>query len=285
MNPHCVKADTPISMGSFSNVARSVLRPVYHGMKSAEYFARNALGLTESEEKLVRDSQEFWNQDGSDLHKYTSHWRGGGVFKDDDQWLRVGRGHVAIFETFADALRIQRPLSRIVEWGCGGGANAVAFAPICREFVGVDIAQSSVDECGKQLAAFGHHHFKPVLIDAGNPEAAAAKIDPCDLFLCVYVFEALPTPEYAMRILKLAHTLLRDDGMAMIQVKYPTGSASTRSRRWNYAKNLANNVTFGIEEFWIESQKIGLTPRLIHLVPEVPELHDERYAYFALQRV
>jgi SAM-dependent methyltransferase len=261
-----------------------MLRPVYHKMKSVEYFARNSFGLVESEDKLVRDSQEFWNKDGSDLHKYTSHWRGGGVFKDDEQWLRIGKNHLAIFEMFARAIDLQRPIKRIVEWGCGGGANAVAFAPNCDEFVGVDIAQSSLDECGKQLASFGNQNFKPVLIDAARPEASVSQIDPCDVFLCVYVFEALPTPEYALRILKLAHTLLRDGGLAMIQVKYPSTSASTRSRRWNYAKNLANNVTFTIEEFWIEAEKCGFTPKLVHVVPKVEAVHDERYAYFALTR-
>lgn len=272
-------------MGSVSDIARKCLKPVYHKIKSAEYFARNALGLVESEDKLVKDSQEFWNnQQDADLHKYTSHWRGGGVFKDDEQWLRVGRGHVALFEQFAKSVDLQTPVNRIVEWGCGGGANAVAFAPLCREFVGVDIAQSSLDECSKQMKSFGYDYFKPVLIDAAKPEGAVTQTDTCDVFVCVYVFEALPTPEYGMRILKLAHTLIRDGGLAMIQIKYPSNAARTRSRRWNYAKNLANNVTYGLEEFWIEAQKIGFTPKAISLVPKVEELHDERYAYFALSK-
>jgi|GEM_PF-4975116 len=46
-----------------------------------------------------------------------------------------------------------------------------------------------------------------------------------------------------------------------------TDLARTRSRRWNYAKNLANNVPFGIEEFCIESQKVGFTPTSVMLVP------------------
>ena len=195
---------------------KQLLRPLARRLRSAEYVVRNALGFIESDEKLVRDSQCYWDQPETEAQRYNSHWRGHGDFSDDDRWLSVGRQHLELFETFARGVGLERPLSRVVEWGCGGGANAVHFAPLAGEFVGVDVAQASLDECGRQVAtAAPATSYVPVLIRAEDPEAACAGLEgQCDLFLCVYVFELLSSPDYARRVLKAAHRMLRPGGMA-----------------------------------------------------------------------
>lgn len=270
-------------MPALRDLIRSCVRPMYRGFKSAEHVMRHSLGWVESESKLVQDAQTYWNESGSDGHKYTSHWRGGGAFEDENKWLSIGRAHLQIFERFARAVDLKRPMTRIVEWGCGGGANAVHFAQHCDEFVGVDLCRETLHECGRQLERIDFQNFRPILIEAANPEAALARLPgPADLFLCTYVFELLPTADYGYRLLKIAKQTLRPGGLAMIQIKYPNHSRSTASRRWNYARNLANNVSYPLEEFWIESAKCGLQPVALSMLPKVPELHDERYAYFAL---
>jgi SAM-dependent methyltransferase len=256
--------------------------------RSAEVTFRNTLGLLDSDEKLVGDSQTYWNEVDRPEHPYMSHWRGQGDFADDARWLSIGGEHLAMFQQFAKALGHGegKRYGRVIEWGCGGGANAVHFARIADEFVGVDIAAASLDECGRQLAKdVPACRYVPVLIDADKPEAATEKVGgPCDAFVSYYVFEALPTPEYACRVLRIAHGMLAAGGLAVIQVKYRTAETRTTSRRWGYAKNLARNTTFAIDEFWKVAKDHGFEPRMLTLVPEQPVVCDERYAYYAMEK-
>lgn len=265
---------------------KKLLQPLTRRLRSAEHLVRGKLGLLDSEQKLASDSQHYWSKPETEAQRFNSHWRGQGEFSDDARWLAIGRQHLDLFEQFSRALELKRPLQRIVEWGCGGGANAVHFGPLTSEFVGVDIAQASLDECGRQLAsAAPQTRYVPLLLQVENPEAAITALEGrCDLFLCVYVFELLPSPAYARRILRVASQLLSPDGMALIQIKYRTADRRTASRGWNYVRNLAHNTTFGIDEFWMEAEAAGLRPRLLSLMPTQPLLREERYAYFALSQ-
>lgn len=257
-----------------------------HNAKAAmEIAVRNAIGFGEPEAKLIGDSQTYWNDSADRSLKQNSHWRGVGIFADDSRWLALGREHLQLYEEFARALDLKCWPRRIVEWGCGGGMNAVHLAGPADEFYGVDISSSSLEECGKQMRAAGLPNFSPVLIDAAEPEAALHKVkNPCDLFISTYVFELLPTPEYGIRVLRIAHELLAPGGIAIIQIKYSEGNAKTQSRAWAYAKNLAWNATYRIEEFWRAAQECNLTPKLVKLLPRQPLVNDRNYAYFLLQK-
>jgi len=123
----------------------------------------------------------------------------------------------------------------------------------------------------------------PVLVDAADPEAALGRVQgPCDLFISTYVFELLPTPEYGIRVLRIAYELLAPGGMAMVQIKYKEANLTTASRRWGYARNLAWNATYRIEEFWLLAQECGFSPKMVTLLPEQPLVNDRNYAYFLL---
>ncbi len=56
----------------------------------------------------------------------------------------------------------------------------------------------------------------------------------------------------------------------------------TRGHRRNYRRNLADMTTFGIDEFWLQAEECGLTPRPVSLVPR--NRLDSRYAYYALTK-
>lgn len=250
-----------------------------------EIAVRDAIGMNEPETKLIGDSQTYWNDSTDKTLRQNSHWRGVGIFADDTRWLALGREHMKFYEEFARAVDLKHPLKRIVEWGCGGGMNAVHFGKLAAEFYGVDISSSSLDECGKQMNATGLRNFTPVLVDAAKPEAALTYVaGPCDLFLSTYVFELLPTPEYGIRILRIASEMLTPGGIAMIQIKYSEANAKTRSRAWSYARNLAWNATYRIEDFWLATEQCGLTPRMVSLQPQQPLVNDRNYAYFLLQK-
>lgn len=264
---------------------RAILEKARNAKVAIEIAVREATGLNETETKLIEDSQTYWNDGADSSLKQNSHWRGVGVFSDDTRWLALGQEHMKFFGEFARVVDLKYPLKRIVEWGCGGGMNAVHFGRLADEFCGVDISSSSLEECGKQMRTAGLHNFAPILVDVATPESALSRLGgTCDAFISTYVFELLPTPEYGIRILRIANEMLIAGGIAMIQIKYSEGDAKTRSRAWAYAKNLAWNATYRIEDFWVAAHQCGLTPRMVTLQPQQPLVHDRNYAYFLLQK-
>ena len=166
----------------------------------------------------------------------------------------------------------------------GGGANAVHFAPLCEEFIAVDVAAESLAECERQVAAVCDTPVKRVLIKTEDPEAAVVSLgkETCDLFVCFYVMELVPSRAYGLRVLAIAHQLLRDGGVAVIQVKYSNADRMSRPRRRAYTRRLADMTTYAIDELWVEASEIGLVPTAVYLVPR-NEL-DRRYAYFLMTK-
>lgn len=240
------------------------------------------VGLAQPEAKIAADAQEYWTDDSGSRWKANSHWRDAGVFDGGDLWSEIGRRHLDVFSRGARLTGFDRPWGRVVEWGCGGGANAVHFAKPATEFVGVDVSEASLAECGRQMSAHCDTPFRPVHIEVGAPERAVEEIGPCDVFLCCYVFELIPTPEYGARLLRIAARLLSPGGLALIQVKYHDGGFWTRSRRRAYKTGVAGMTTYSIPEFWELVGRCGLRPESVELVPE-NEL-DRRYAYFLISK-
>jgi len=235
--------------------------------------------------RRVRDSHKFWTDPARSDLTTIMHWRGEGPFRDDGLWLDLGRRHLSMLKRAAEWADIAFPVERIVEWGCGGGMNAVHFAREASVYFGVDVNERSLEECVRQVRAEAAGNCIPVLITAGDPEFVSGTLDePCDLFFSSYVFELLPSITYGLRVLRVAHDLLRPGGVALIQVRYHSGVRAVSRERVAYAKNWFSSTSFSIEEFWIASQEIGFEPLYVTLVPLQPELDESRYAYFALKK-
>lgn len=262
-------------------------RKVLRAARLTEDRLRQVFRLSQSENKLANDAQSFWSRPIDEGNAFWWHARGSTPFKDaDDKWQRIGQRHTQMFADFARTYGIQRPVKKIMEWGCGCGANAIAFAGECKEFFGVDVSAEALKECGKQLAADGQKcEYHAVSVDVPNPEAVLATVPhDLDLFVSFYVFEVFPTKEYGARILRVAHELLRPGGMCLIQIKYETNSWKTRARRWGYKRGAGNMTTYRIEEFWEQAETCGFEPKTVTLLPKPPEVPDVRYAYFVLQK-
>jgi SAM-dependent methyltransferase len=238
-----------------------------------------------SELALARGSQRFWNDPDKQDLKTLLHWRGQGPFEDEALWQDLGRRHLSLFDRAAAWAGLNRPLEAIVEWGTGGGLNAVQFAPEAARYFGVDINPGSLRECARQVEAGGSGQFIPVLIDAADPEAALDQIrEPCDLFLSTYVFELIPGPEYGLRVMRIACELLRPGGIAIVQVRYHAGAVAPPVSRKTYAANWLRLTSYAVDEFWKACESIGFEPMFVTLVPVQPELDEKRYAYFALKK-
>ena len=238
------------------------------------------VGPAEPLARRIADADEYWQETDSSAWSSNSHWRSG---LGDEAWTEVGRDHLAMFRGMAQALDKTPPYGVVVEWGCGGGANAVTFAPTASELIAVDVSAASVAECERQVREACDTPVTGVVIDIAHPERAVVdRANSCDVFVCVYVLELTAGQDEALRILRIAERLLVSGGIAFVQVKYRTSSVRTRGFRRNYRHNLANMTTFGIDEFWSRASECGLTPRYVTLVPE--NRLDRRYAYYALTK-
>ena len=215
------------------------------------------------------------------------HWRGKGVFEGNEEgWLQLGREHLDLVNSYACQLDLKFPVDKIVEWGCGGGANAVHFGSKANKYFGIDINPESLSECTNQMSNFGYRNFHPFLIDTSNPEKALVEdIKDSDFFICTYVYELLPSPEYGLRILELANRILKINGIGFIQIKYNSGERKFRSRKWGYKLNPYNMTTYTIEEFWNHTLAFGFQPYGVYLMPKQEIVSDYRYAYYFLKKV
>lgn len=259
-----------------------------HLVERGRLFALRLTGRGQSEAELTRATMRYWNngrQAGIDLGDY-SHWIDSGPWQDHEQWLALGRMHFRIYEQLCRAAGISRPLHNAVEWGPGGGANAIHFIHEVQEFCGIEIAQASLDECGRVLGEAGFSGFQPVLISAEDPEKAVELAPgPFDLFLSTYVFELLPSRSYGERVARIAWQLLKPGGLALIQIRYDDGSARSTQKNADYFRHAARFTSYRIEEFWTLMEAIGFQPLHVQLVPRrVAGYSGDLYAYFALRR-
>jgi SAM-dependent methyltransferase len=209
-----------------------------------------------------------------------SHWRGQGRWADDAAWRSIGQAHLATVRTMMRAAQCTTPIDRMLEWGPGGGANAVAFAELAGQMIGVDISGPNLDECARQLIASGYGYFQPVHIPADQPENVLNEVtEPIDLFLCTAVFQHMPSQAYGCRVLELAHQLLRPGGLALVQIRYDDGSDHVRCKTGPYDDRSAVTFTsWRIDEFWTLTKEIGFSPIHLSLQPQ------SLYAYYALKR-
>lgn len=241
--------------------------------------AVGAIGGDRFRRRVASQAARYWLTPKDALWESNSHWRDA---MGDAAWLEVGEDHWAIFEAFTSALRPNSGPGTVIEWGCGGGANAVAFAPRAEKFIGADISEESLAECERQVHAVCATPVDMRCIDLAKPEDAAQGLEQqCSTFLCLYVIEVTTGPEEVKRILRIAEQVLVSGGIAFVQMKYHTSDRHTRGRPGlRYSRNLSLTTTFTIEEFWELTRTCGLQPKLITLVPQ--NRLDVRYAYFAL---
>lgn len=241
----------------------------------------------QTEEELIRDSAEYWSRGdraGVDLKDY-SHWQGAGPWQDKDRWLQLGRPHVRLYEKLRQ-VTATAPAGRIVEWGSGGGANAIHFIQGAREFCGIEISQASLDECRRVLLEADFDSFRAVLIDAEAPEQALQQAgDGYDFFLSAYVFELIPSQAYGERILRIAHQLLRPGGLALVQIRYDDGSERSTQKSRDYFRDSTRFTSYRIEQFWATLENIGFVPEFVWLARnQTDEFSGDLYAYFGMRK-
>jgi cyclopropane fatty-acyl-phospholipid synthase-like methyltransferase len=229
-------------------------------------------------QSLAADAGAYWSSSADRRWvRDMSHWRGQGRWADDGAWTGIGRAHVAMVDAFFGQVGRTRPIRRMLEWGTGGGANAVAFAQRVQTIYGVDISAANLGECGRQLESGGFAGWRPIHIDAARPADVLNAVDgPLDFILSTAVFQHFPGQAYGLEVLGVMHELLAPGGLAIVQTRYDDGSAELRTKDRDYAQNVITFTSYKIEAFWDAATAAGLRPVSIVLQPE------PRYAYYWL---
>jgi SAM-dependent methyltransferase len=234
----------------------------------------------DTSDDLAVEAGRYWRQ--SAVRPWVqdmSHWRGQGRWADDAAWKSVGAKHHDLYRQLSALSGRQTPVQSMLEWGPGGGANAVVFAPGMSRFYGVDISPANLQECGRQLDGIGYKAFRPIEIDAGTPEQCLDAIDaPVDFVLCTAVFQHLPGKAYSQNVMRVFHQALADDGIALVQTRYDDGSETLRCKSSDYAKNVVTFTSYRVEEFWGVAAESGFEPLGVVLWPE------PRYAFYLLKK-
>jgi len=259
---------------------RSSLRALVHPVRAASALrARLLRRWAQPEPVLIRAAGAYWAEsDRSEERRDLSHWRGVGRWG-EAEWLDIGRRNLARYRRLVAATEDAGPVGRLLEWGPGGGANAVAFASVASSLVGVDISAANLAECARQAAGAGGAPFTPICIDPDRPESIAERLPHgVDGVLSTAVFQHFPSAAYGARVLGTLARVLRAGGRGLVQIRYEGDSAAFRSKHRDYARHAVTFTSHGIEEFWQAVERAGLVPLWVELEPHA------HYAYYAFQR-
>jgi Methyltransferase domain len=262
------------------SIKAMIPRKVRRIVKQALGMQNPARGAPEPLEVLANDAREYWSASATSAdQRDMSHWLGEGRWSDAGGWRRIGDEHFELYRKLVQLSGRTSPIRTMLEWGPGGGANAIRFAEGIPEFIGVDISEPNLKECARQLEAHGHHIFQGILVDAPNPEGVLAKSDkPVDFFLSTAVFQHFPDKEYGVRVTKIAHQLLAKDGIALIQTRYDNGIELFKPKKNNYKSNVAYFTSYMIDEYWNIARDTGFRTLAVSLRPET------NYAFYLLAK-
>lgn len=211
----------------------------------------------ETDDRALFDAHLFWN---------------GNTAKRDDQahhlghgrwtpraWRKHGQFYLNLFqEHFGTA-----PMGRLLDWGCGGGANVVAFADQFEHIVGVDISLDSLRRCVQVCAerALPIDLFQPFPIAIDNPFAARSLTNEGNLFdflLCIEVVQHMPSARYAHDVMSLWAELCWKGSGALVQFRTHFRSRPIhRSRKITYPQNVSRWLMLNPAVFASMAQHAG----------------------------
>lgn len=215
-------------------------------------------------ESRLKDASVFWQREKKDdLHyeKSLSHHIGARNWE-EERFYAYGRKHVDLFEQalrFINADKPERKL-QVVEWGPGGGANALAFIKQLEcDYTGVDISQENLDEAARLISANDLSGFSGIHIDINSPATVLNELGSAstDIFICTAVFPHLPDKEYAVSVSDIASSLLREGGICILHILL---SDEVKSEYGSYNKDVHRNTVFTYEESIQFISDVGLKP-------------------------
>lgn len=229
-------------------------------------------------DQILSEVSSFWNGDDKpdDFIKTLSHFQDFGKWKKEDPlWDKIGLDNLARLETLK-TLSGKTKVDSMLEWGVGGGANAVKFSKEIDFFYGTDISLDSISECEEKLKAEGSNCvYQLTHIQIEKPDIVYELVPKVDFFLCTSVFQHFPTQEYGASIAHIAYQMLKDDGIALMQIKY---GEHTNYFNYDYNTHYATFTLYPLPLFWALMEQIGFKVLAVTLETNI------FYAYYYLER-
>jgi len=225
----------------------------------------------------IQEAAAWWNQGTDEVHEM-SHWRGEGGWT-KVRWKAHGEKHVEMWKRFSEQEReVVMPFESMtmVEWGVGGGANVAAFAPYCKRIYGIDVSVRNLSESLDRMPD-GSGKYTTMLISSKRSEFQTGLSD-IDFFLSTMTFQHFPSKEYGVRVVKVAHDLLKPGGWALIQIRYVYDSSNVPESETDEPYSWSTNVAWSIAEFMSMCQAMSFEPRRTEIET------GPSYAYFHLVR-
>lgn len=214
------------------------------------------------------DVTAYWNRTCRD-GRSRSHWRE--AMPED--WQRI-------WVTHGDMLReqwpevVDLPGAIWVEWGSGGGANAVMLAEIASRVYCVDISGPSLGVCMREMEMFGQGGFVWVLADVDNPEEVLGRVPRLDGFLSTSTFQHFPSKEYTERIVWLIPRLVRPGGYVFVQIRRDGPENHRPDVELPYEQRAMYATVYDVDEFGDLLAAHGVD------VEKVENIDRGQYSYF-----
>lgn len=200
---------------------------------------------------------EFWNDTSNAKARRLAHWNGVGAFEDLDGWLEIGKNNLILWNQFIKKHSKNHRFSECLEWGPGGGSNIIAFAPLFKKMIGVDISASTLTRC-EQNAIQHKINFESILIEIDNLQAARiVRQGSIDVFLCTAVFQHFTKKELVEEVMFFASKwLVCRGGLALVQWR-KRRPEPLLIQTDNYNENVVRWTTFLPGEFEKLCEKAG----------------------------
>lgn len=225
--------------------------------------------MSASLSRQTKVGKSVWDDYGTDPRlAEMSHWRGYGRYKDEAVWLRIGEGSVRRINTILRTEKIKDFWAKprvVLEWGSGGGANAIAFRDHAKAYYGVDISKQNLNEAARVMREANSSIFKPALIDSGPKDVLSAVKQKIDVFISTAVFQHFPSKEYGVEVLSVLAKLCHTGALGFIQIRFADsgGRISGNASVDEYKKNYLQATVYAIDEFWTICENAGFAVRAV----------------------
>lgn len=221
----------------------------------------------QNEAEIAMEAADLWSEGRqSAAVRDMSHWEGEGRWADREAWRAIGAVHFQMARELCAHVGLGWPIRRMIEWGPGGGSNAIAFSKVLESFTAVDISKPNLDECRRQLEAIPFGGFTPVHLTSPDPWVVAADLGTeMDLFLSTAVYQHFPGKAYGLEVTRIAYHCLRSPGVALIQIRYDDGKSKYQPKVSDYREQFVTFTSYGISEFWDLATEVGFTPLYVKL--------------------
>lgn len=211
-------------------------------------------------------TQVWENHGNEEYRKDQSHWKGVGRWKNEEAWLNIGKNTKKRLFWLARANGVKFEGHRkysILEWGQGGGANAVGLKDIAKTYYGVDISISNLNEANRIMLAEGSNAFVPIHLQ-DEPSEVLSHIQPqsLDMFISTAVFQHFPSKEYGFEVLSAVKEMMKNGGLCYVQFRYDNGNPKYKPNQSidDYEERHICANSYSIDEFWSIVSNIGFQP-------------------------